>query len=249
MADRVSSTPPRLRQPSLLLLLVLALAGVVPPSPSTAQEDPLPQRVRDFFGYTRPAEYDVLTSHLRVPTRDGTELGCTLYRPATDGVAEDGPFPSIVTGFTPYFAFHLAEIESYGDFYATHGYNAVLCAPRGTGTSGGVWPGWFSATEAEDNYDLIEWLADQPWSTDRIGQEGQSYGGIASYRVATLNPPSLRAIAPQQAFHSAYLDYSYPGGIRSTGDPFLVARRRPGSRCRPTRRSHAGHRLGRPSAA
>jgi putative CocE/NonD family hydrolase len=38
-----------------------------------------------------------------------------------------------------------------------------------------------------------------------------------------LHPPHLVAIAPQQAYASLYLDYTYPGGIRSLGDPYWYA--------------------------
>src|SRR5207302_8423910 len=46
---------------------------------------------------------------------------------------------------------------------------------------------------------------------------------MTAYRVASLHPPGLVTIAPQQSFASLYLEYAYPGGIRSLGDPYWYA--------------------------
>src|SRR5439155_3491089 len=62
-----------------------------------------------------------------------------------------------------------------------------------------------------------------PRSTGKVAQEGDSYGGMTAYRVAALHPPGLITIAPQQSYSSLYLDYTYPGGIRSLGDPYWFA--------------------------
>jgi hypothetical protein len=46
-----------------------------------------------------------------------------------------------------------------------------------------------------------------------VGETGVSYAGVNTLKVAALRPPHLVAIVPQFAFHNAYLDYFYPGGI------------------------------------
>jgi hypothetical protein len=76
-----------------------------------------------------------------------------------------------------------------------------------------MFPGCLSAGENEDNFNVIEWLAAQPFSSGRVGQYGQSYGGMASLRVASLHPPHLVAIAPQESYASYYRHAARPGGI------------------------------------
>lgn len=201
---------------ALVLALCIALplvARAATPLPGT----PVPKPLDQFFKYHRKAQFAVRTREVRVPMRDGVKLDCYLYEPDAAG-----RFPGIVNNFTPYWiAYPVGAFQ--GKFFAQHGYLDIECTPRGTGMSEGVFHGWFSELENRDNYDLIEWLAARPNSTGRIGQQGDSYGGMTAYRVASLHPPHLVAIAPQQSYASLYADYSYPGGIRSLGDPYWFA--------------------------
>ncbi|HEY2427520.1 MAG TPA: CocE/NonD family hydrolase, partial [Acidimicrobiales bacterium] len=198
-----------------------AVPGAAPPPTTATPGTPVPTALLRFFQYQRPATYGSLRLQVQVPVRDGVDLGCYLYEPETEGTAHEatGTFPGIIDNFTPYYLADPAGAYS-GVSFAEHGYLDLECTPRGTGTSGGAFPGWFSAQEARDNYDLIEWLAHRPDSTGKVGQEGNSYGGITAYRVAALHPPALVTIAPQQSYASLYLDFDYPGGIRSLGDPY-----------------------------
>ncbi|MFF0501927.1 CocE/NonD family hydrolase [Nocardia aobensis] len=188
--------------------------------------------------YERPATYEPIETSIMVPVRDGTSIGCELYRPGRNGAVAPGRFPAVVWDFTPYTATHLPAVpgldtatagssalaplvgyaESGGkaaEYFAARGYAVARCHVRGTGNSGGDFPSWFQPIEAQDNYDLIEWLAAQPWSTGRVGQGGASYGSLTSQRVAALNPPHLEAIVPEVAPGSIY-EWIYPGGIPST---------------------------------
>ncbi len=201
-----------------LLLFAALITLAVPIAARGATSD-----LQRFFGYDRPATYGVVKTSLMVATRDGTKLGCFLYRPATaDGIPASGKFPGLIVEYLPYWTADdvLAGVDSQANYYVSHGYVALHCTPRGSGLSEDVWHGWLSAIENQDNYDIIEWLAHQPFCTGKIGQEGESYGGMTSYRVASLRPPNLVAIAPQQAFSSQYLEQGYYGGIRGTADPF-----------------------------
>ena len=61
---------------------------------------------------------------------------------------------------------------------------------RGTGKSdGGGSPEW-------DMYDLIEWIAKQPWCDGNVGMIGISAFGGAQFEAAAQQPPSLKAIFP-----------------------------------------------------
>jgi uncharacterized protein len=189
----------------------LAFVGVVDAAPlKTAAAEP------SWFSYQRPGTHRISAKVIHVPTRDGTKLGCTLFRPATGSGAALARVPVIVTNFWPYYSkTTFSYIASLGQFFAQHGYADLICAMRGTFDSAGRFPGWWAPSDARDNYDLIEWAARQPWSTGRIGEEGVSYAGINTLKAAALRPPHLVAIAPQFAFRNAYLDYFYPGGIRN----------------------------------
>src|SRR5690606_30912226 len=62
------------------------------------------------------------------------------------------------------------------------------------GASFGSRRGFQDRTEALDGRDLVQWLAEQPWSNGRVGMYGCSYLGGSAVHVATTAPPALRAI-------------------------------------------------------
>jgi putative CocE/NonD family hydrolase len=69
-----------------------------------------------------------------------------------------------------------------------HGYAVVKADLRGGGPSDGV-GALFSDAEAEDYYDLIEWVGTQEWSSGRVGLDGVSYLAV-SHVSATLSEGS-----------------------------------------------------------
>jgi uncharacterized protein len=74
------------------------------------------------------------------------------------------------------------------------GYALAIADVRGKGASFGSRRGFQDRTEALDGYDLVQWLAEQPWSNGRVGMYGCSYLGGSALHVATTAPPALRAI-------------------------------------------------------
>jgi uncharacterized protein len=170
-----------------------------------------------WMSYQRPAASGFVATTVRVPTRDGTDLGCVLFRPADGTTPKAGRFPVIVSNFWPYYTSQNQYLDPAqnpnAQFFAQRGYADLVCSMRGTHDSSGVFPGWFMPTDVTDDYDIIEWAAVQPWSNGMVGQEGASYGGVNTLKVAAARPPHLAAIAPQFAFQDAYLGYFYPGGI------------------------------------
>jgi uncharacterized protein len=178
---------------------------------------PLSPATEEWWAYDRPAEHESVLNSVDVEMRDGTPLDCSLVRPASDGDSLPGPFPGLVVEFTPYQALRESS-EAVAAYFAERGYNALVCNVRGTGDSGGTWQHAMSAQDAEDAHDLVEWLAEQPFSDSNIGQVGHSYGGFTSYGAAVEQAPHLRAIAALQAPGSLYHDVIYPGGIKATED-------------------------------
>ena len=172
---------------------------------------PAPREVSEWLRYDRPAEYESLGTRVEVPTRDGTVLVGMLYRPARNGEPVEGAFPSLVVQFSPYDFFAFGTSQQ--NYLAERGFVVLTCSVRGSMESGGEWTSWFPGVEARDNYDLIEWLAAQPFSDGHVGQVGASYGSITAYRVAALRPPHLDAILPIVSPTNIHSEWIRPGGV------------------------------------
>ena len=108
-------------------------------------------------------------------------------------------------------------------WWTGHGFAVVNADSRGCGHSDGTGK-LLSRQEAEDTYDLVQWIAGQPWCDGRVVMLGVSYLAISQYAVAALQPPALRAICPWEGFTDAYRDLTFPGGVRETGFTRLWSR-------------------------
>ncbi|KAL3480543.1 Alpha/Beta hydrolase protein [Aspergillus californicus] len=73
--------------------------------------------------------------------------------------------------------------------------------------------------EAEDGYDVIEWIAQQAWCSGSVGLAGNSHLAIIQWFIAALRPPSLKAIAPWEGCGDLYREQFARGGIYG-GDLF-----------------------------
>lgn len=186
---------------TLLACLTLLPAG----SAAWAQADPqtlIPAEVSASFGHYRPpAHYTEQMRETRyVRLRDGTRVALTIARPARDGQPVEGRFPVIwhhtlsatqeaADGTGPR-ASGFRAIPGLTD----HGYVVVQVARRGNGQSFGTMRGYHDRNEAQDAYELVEWLAAQPWSNGMVGQYGCSNTGDAAMHALTVEPPHLRAV-------------------------------------------------------
>jgi len=181
-----------------------AAGGMRPGAPTVTVDDP-------FFTYDRPTEFAAHSETIQVPMRDGSYLVCDLLRPAgPDGEPAAGTFPGIVYDFNAYGA--RAVFAGGAMPFVERGYVALVPSVRGSGDSPGhVEP--FGVQEQEDGYDLVEWLAAQPFCTGRVGMQGISYGGHTTMLTAVQQPPHLAAIIPVQALSDWYENTIYHGGI------------------------------------
>jgi uncharacterized protein len=144
-----------------------------------------------------------LRQSVYVPVRDGTRLAMNVIRPAKDGVLLEDPEP-VIFAFTPYRArYRDANGRISGPSVVSRqadaallesGYVLAIADVRGKGASFGARRGFQDRTEARDGYDLIQWLAEQSWSSGKVGMYGCSYLGGSAFQVATTAPPALRAI-------------------------------------------------------
>ena len=114
---------------------------------------------------------------VRITVRDGVKIGVRIYRP--DG---GGPFPTLFA-VSPY-RYDNNELPASPQFlwretgpipwYIEQGYAYVHADARGSGFSEGEF-GFLDKKEQTDLYDVIEWIAGQPWSNGKVGAIGQSY--------------------------------------------------------------------------
>jgi putative CocE/NonD family hydrolase len=103
--------------------------------------------------------------------------------------------------------------RQYPEYFAERGYVVVAFDVRGTGNSGGFSPDQYSRDERRDGYDMVEWIAAQPWSNGNVGMWGISYGGVDTFQMAAAAPPHLKAVIVRAGTDDVYTDWVYPGGV------------------------------------
>ena len=129
------------------------------------------------------------------------------YAPQWNKMLED--FPEVGVGSSNlYQNWEVVDPERW----VPDGYACVRVDSRGTGRSPGYVDLW-SAREAQDFYDCIEWAAAQDWCDGRVGLTGISYYAMNEYQVAALQPPHLVAIIPWEGSSDWYRELSHHGGI------------------------------------
>jgi putative CocE/NonD family hydrolase len=157
-----------------------------------------------FGHYDPPAQFSGSVTHsLYLPMRDGVRLAVSVTTPAVDGKPAPGRFPVIwqhTLGITGPGADGGplgtgARARGYGGVpsLARYGYVVVQVARRGQGPSFGRRRGYNDRAEAYDAYEVIDWLAAQPWSTGAVGVYGCSNTGDAAMHAVTADNPHLKA--------------------------------------------------------
>lgn len=195
---------------------------------------------------TDPPADIVVDRDVEVPTRDGTVLRINVFRTAKDEaqpvVLSIHPYSKDAlptrrgkkwTYSRQYRVIRQPEPVSFSAltgweapdpvWWTARGFTVVNADSRGCGRSDGTGE-LLSGQEAEDTYDLVQWLAEQPWSDGRVVMLGVSYLAISQYAVAALQPPALWAICPWEGFTDAYRDLAFPGGVPETGFTRLWSR-------------------------
>jgi hypothetical protein len=134
--------------------------------------------------------------------RDGVHLNATVFKPK----AMPAPLPVVFT-LTPYIA---DSYEDRASYFARHGYVFALVDVRGRGNSEGTFEPF--ANEARDGYDIVEWLARQPWSNGKVAMWGGSYAGFDQWATLKEHPPHLATIVPAAAAAAA-VDFPFYNGM------------------------------------
>lgn len=99
-------------------------------------------------------------------------------------------------------------------FWTSKGYAVVRADERGLGQSPGVLDTMSSGT-CDAFVDVIEWAAEQAWSTGKVGLLGISYYAGSQWRVAARKPKGLSAMIPWEGMSDYYRDRCRHGGILS----------------------------------
>jgi putative CocE/NonD family hydrolase len=136
------------------------------------------------------------TNDVEIVVRDGVTLLADLFQPDAEG-----RFPALLS-----FSCYPRQIQDVGapigfveagasDFFTPRGYAHLIANARGTGGSGGV-TSFLDQREREDLFDVVEWIAAQPWCDGNVGMLGISYFAMTQLAAAVERPPALKAIFP-----------------------------------------------------
>jgi uncharacterized protein len=168
---------------------------------------------------------------------DGVVLRADVFRPAGDGrhpvILSYGPYakglafqegypnqwermvsrhPDVEAGSSNrYQNWEVVDPEKW----VPDGYVCVRVDSRGAGRSPGRLDP-FSPRETSDLAACIEWAAQQPWSTGRVGLNGISYYAMNQWHVAGLRPRGLTAMCAWEGASDWYRDAVRHGGILCT---------------------------------
>jgi putative CocE/NonD family hydrolase len=170
---------------------------------------------------SQPRHDLVIEKDVKIRMRDGAVLYADIFRPKAAG-----KFPAIVNisayqkdkVWVPPHDLeekanpHMTWETVNPTWWVPRGYICVRVDTRGSGKSPGLSdPG--GPQETLDFYDSIEWAAKQKWCSGNIGSAGISYHAVTQWRVAGLQPPSLKAMIPWEGYGDAYRDSVFHGGI------------------------------------
>ena len=150
-----------------------------------------------------------------IPVRDGTTIAAAIYSPEGSG-----RFPAVLAA-SPY-RYDNNALPAGPQFlwretgpiehYVKSGYAYVHMDVRGSGKSGGEFE-LLGPNEQRDLYDVIEWIARQPWSNGKVGGLGQSYFCMSQWWMGIMAPPALACLAAYDGLNDPYRATCYTGGI------------------------------------
>ena len=188
----------------------------------------------------KPVSQDIrMLKDVGIKMRDGVTIYTDIFLPAE---SEEKTFPTLVV-WSPYGKssstapryVSLYNIIGMGnawnsgltkfegpdpDFWCQRGYAVCHPDPRGIAHSEGDIT-MIGSQEAEDCYDVIEWVAAQEWSSGKTALTGTSYLTWSQWFIAQIQPPHLTCINPNEGLCDAYRDLFYDGGIP---DPHFLGR-------------------------
>jgi uncharacterized protein len=169
-----------------------------------------------------------------IESSDGVMLHADILRPSD--LPEDAKTP-VILAIGPYFN-HAGQTGAAGPVQGTsydpvgpstgpsdrfldlvegaklmeRGYTFVMVDLRGFGGSTGCLD-WGGPGEQADVVHAVEWAAEQPWSTGKVGMYGKSYDGVTGLIGVNRQPKGLEAVVSQEPVYDLYR-YLYGDGMR-----------------------------------
>lgn len=176
---------------------------------SRGYEDVNPFKYWNQDKLSRP-EYGMKnTGVTMVPMKDGVKLATEVWLPLD--ISDNAKLPTVLIR-SPYGRRNF----SVGDLrFVERGYAVVIQDVRGREDSEGEWrPHYY---EVEDGNDTLNWIANQPWSNQRIGMIGASYLGYVQWAAAASGNPYLKAIVSLVNVGTPFNDVPRKGGTILSG--------------------------------
>lgn len=137
----------------------------------------------------------VIDQKVMVPMRDGIRLSTDIYRPKS-GEPVGTIFVRTPYNFNPW---RDGELQMRGFFAplqaVQRGYAYVVQNERGRYFSEGEWD--ILGPPKTDGYDMLTWIANQPWSNGKVGTIGCSSTAEWQMGLAALDHPAHAAMIPQ----------------------------------------------------
>jgi predicted acyl esterase len=216
----------RARRRTLILLATLTMTGGTLGSAAEANEpaEPPMDYIAQRDRLSQPIYPKTVTQAETLEMADGETMYVQITKPDPDEYG-DGPWPVILEA-SPYHGTIASRIgdrifpdpvDEFGDkvgltgYFAPRGYAVAMMDLRGTGRSTGCLD-HLGAKDGSDMKAVIEWLADQPWSTGRVGMTGHSYVGSTPSVAAAQRPRGLVTIVPSAGLASMY-DHQFQHGV------------------------------------
>ncbi len=126
-----------------------------------------------------------------IETRDGAQISAIIVR--NSQVRQPQPVILQSTIYVRDKGRDLVTLKKAAD----NGYVGVMAYTRGKRSSPNeIWP---YENDANDNYDVIDWISKQQWCDGRVGMYGGSYNGFTQWAAAKKLHPALKTIVPYVA--------------------------------------------------
>jgi uncharacterized protein len=132
-----------------------------------------------------PAEVSPLAEPNLVAMRDGTRLATEVYLPATS------PARNAILIRLPYDKCgRYTFVPAIAEYLTARGFAVAAQDVPGKFRSQGSIESFIR--EASDGCDTLDWIASRPWTTGRVGMDGDSYYGFTQWAAASSRHPALR---------------------------------------------------------
>ncbi|MCJ1472602.1 hypothetical protein MMC13_001251 [Lambiella insularis] len=189
----------------------------------------MPNKIRDDLHTVDDKSFPYIfeqNATIKLVSSEGL-VRCNIYRPKTSDkvpvIATYGPYGKDI----PYNDFHPKSFSELNPkhksvhsgfevpdpgFWTSQGYALLRADEVGCGQSPGVMDTMSKGT-SEAFAEVIEWAAEQTWSSGKVGLMGISYFAGSQWRVAARQPKGLACMIPWDGMSDFYRDRCRHGGI------------------------------------